>query len=561
MKALRTPIVRRPYGTAPFPPLPFTALLLTLLSAFTLQAQGISPAGLSGDPQGSSGNPQRIDVVQADFLEGYRSAEGAVRRLIGQVVLRQENTTLSCDSALYFAESNLARTYGNVRIVQADTIQARCDSLYFLGDERKVLLMSNVVLSDRSAVLRTSELDYNLDTRIGRYRSGGQLDNQGSVLSSTNGWYSSRAETSFFRDSVVLVHPQYTLYADTLEYRVDIDLALFHGSTTIVHEQNTIYCEGGSYDGQRELGIFTRNTRLDSPPRRILADSLVYERRIGLGRAWGNVLFTDSVKQLSQRSPYGEYDEPSGVMNSSGGRTLLSHVLQGDTLYIGADFVRSRSDSLERREFDAFGRVRLFKSDLQGICDSMTWRDADSTITLFTDPVLWSASNQFSADTIALLFSSGEMRKIFLRQRAFIASEPDSLVYNQIKGRLVEGFFSEGELVRLDVIGNGQSIYYAEDAVTGYLGANQAACSHMVIRLLDEQVDRIAFLEKTDATFRDLKLSDFRSLKLEGFAWRNSERPASAYDLMLPPPEPIPQDAELPPSEPGPTQPSTGADG
>lgn len=485
--------------------------------------------------QESSG--KKIEIIQAEFLEGFRTRGEEMRVLVGEVILRQEGVTLYCDSAVFFPVRNDVRAYGQVRINQADTVQANSDSLYFDGDLRLLRLMGKVDLRDRSMDLQTDDLDYNLRSRIGRYRSGGTLNNKGSVLKSRNGYYYSYSQTAFFQDSVVLVHPNYSLYADTLEYRAEPDLAVFHGPTRILHESNTIYCEAGSYDGQREIGVFTQRAVLHGPPQTISGDSIVYERETGFGRAWGNVLFRDTEQNIVQRSQYGEYSEQTQTMYSTG-RSLLTYVLSGDSVYISADKVRSRSDSLDRRELFAFGAVRMFKSDLQAVCDSMTWMDADSSITLYQDPVMWSERTQFDGDTIIIRIRDEHIHRVLLQRNAFIASQPDTLIFNQIKGRSITGFFREDELVKLDVRGNGQSIYYAEDEGKGYLGANKAECSNMVIRLTDQEVDRIAFLEKTDARFLDMRTVDYRNLKLEGFSWRQVERPSSPLDL-----DPIDADA------------------
>jgi hypothetical protein len=57
----------------------------------------------------------------------------------------------------------------------------------------------------------------------------------------------------------------------------------------------------------------------------------------------------------------------------------------------------------------------------------------------------------------------------------------------------------------------------------------------MRIHLVDRDVDRIAFLDRTDATFRAITGLDYRQLKLEGFRWRAAERPRSVADLRRPP--------------------------
>ncbi len=504
--------------------------LLLLMSPVALAQVSAGGMGADRDSSAAEGPQRQIEIVQADALEGFRVGTEPARLLTGQVVLRQESMTLHCDSALFFPQRNDVRAYGNVYINQADTVEVWSDSLYFNGDSRLLRLMGNVFLKDRSMLLSTPELNYNLRSRIGQYSQGGRLDNQGSVLTSTFGYYYSYSQTAYFRDSVELHHPEYSLYADTLEYRTDSDLAVFHGPTRIIHDNNTIFCRSGQYDGVEELGIFTGRAVLDGPPQRIEADSIVYQRPIGFGRAWGDVWFTDTEQDLIQFSQYGEYDENLGSMLATG-RSKLSYLMSGDSIHIGADIIRSLSDSLNRREIFAFGAVRIYKSDMQAICDSMTWKDADSTISLYRDPVMWSDQTQFSADTILILIQEELIHQVRLMRSAFISSQPDTLIYNQIKGRLITGHFMASELVRLDVQGNGESIYYAEDEQKGYLGVNKALCSNMVIRLTERQPSRITFLEKTDAQFMDLNTTNYAALKLEGFSWRKAERPSSSRDL------------------------------
>ena len=491
------------------------------------------------DGQGDDKPGTKIEIIDADVLEGMRVQGDNIRRLIGGVVLRQEETTMRCDSAIFFPGSNRVRAYGHVRIEQGDTIEAAGDSLWYDGDQRLARLMSSVRMRDRTMTLTTDDLAYDMENRVGRYRGSGRLINGSTVLTSTYGTYYALSQRAYFRDSVVLIDPEYSLTADTLEYRVAPDMAVFHGPTVIRHTSNTVYCTGGYYDGPGQEAVFIGRPTLDGPPRRVTADSIVYDQAIGLGRAWGDVVFEDAEKEIVQRSEYGEYDEVAGTMLSTD-RSLLAFVLDGDSIFVAGDTVRSMSDSLQRRTLLAFGRVLIYRIDLQARCDSMAWQDLDSTINLFGDPVLWSDESQFTADTIVIALRNGQIRRVLLRQGAFIANEPDSLVYNQIKGRNGVGYFLDNALVRVDVTGNGQSIYFAEDDRTGYLGANKALCSALRIRVEEQQVKRISFLDKTDADFLTIGTLDFRKLLLDGFAWRLAERPRSVLDLKQPAPLVIP---------------------
>lgn len=494
------------------------------LSPEAIAAQDTLDQSLSGT---------RIEIIDADVLEGMRVNGQDLRRLVGGVVLKQENSTLRCDSATFYPADNRVLAYGNVYINQADSIRAYGDSLRYEGTQRLAYLKGRVRLTDPSMAIEAPAMVYNLGTRVGRYTGGGKLRTGSTVLTSTYGTYYATSQRAYFRDSVRLNDPEYRLEADTLEYRVPTEVAVFHGPTTIRHQSNTIFCRSGYYDGPNQFAVFTGRTTLDGPPRRVTGDSIVYQQDLGLGRAWGDVVFEDFEADIVQRSPYGEYDENTGAMRSTD-RSLMAFVLDGDSIFVAGDTVRSLSDSLRRRTLLAFGRVLVYKSDMQARCDSMSWKDIDSTINLFGDPVLWSDQSQFTADTVIITLKNKQIRRVDLRKDAFITNQPDTLIYNQIKGRNGLGYFLNNELVRVDVRGNGQSIYYAEDDNTGYLGANEALCSSLRIHLAEREVQRIAFLDKTDAKFRAIVGLDYRNLKLDGFAWRANERPMGVADLKRP---------------------------
>lgn len=511
-------------------PFKHITFLILLCLPFMLQAQeeGAGDEGL-----------KRIEIAPGSGVLEVRTLDNGQRvyYVTQGAVFKHEDIRMTCDSAVFYPDQNNVQAYGRVHIVQADSVQAWGDSLFYDGDDRTALLMSQVRLTDRTMTLTTEELFYDLERRLGRYRYGGRLVNQETRLTSKTGYYFSRSETAYFRDSVALKHPRYTLEADTLEYRVPTDLAIFHGPTTIDHEDNLVYCEGGYYDGHRQFGVFTDNAVIIDPPRTLAGDSIVYDRLSGIGKAWHNVTYKDTVQNIIQTSEYAEYEEMTGDVLSTE-RTVLSYVFGGDTLHITADTLRSAMDTLLQRTMYAYGRVRFYRSDMQGSCDSLVWSDSDSSIVLFEDPVLWAQANQFTGDTIVMQMSRGQIHRMDILRNAFLIGNPDTMLYDQISGRVIQGYFQDGELVRLKVNGNGQSVYYADDDGKGYMGVNKAICGNMAIRLVDQQVDRISFLSKPDADFIPIEGLSFESMKLEGFEWRDWERPRSQKDLLTYPVKP-----------------------
>lgn len=515
-------------------------LLFALLLPVLIQAQDEIPIPAQGpiaaeaDPDSGKTAP-KVEIIDAGLLDIIQDPEERVRILWEKVHLRQGDVELYSDSAVFYPDRNDVLAFGNVHIIQADSIHAYGDSLTYDGNARMARLMGNVRLQDSRMQLKTNQLQYDLSTRIGSYWGGGILYNleNRSTLESEIGYYYARSERAFFRDSVRLDHPDYNLQADTLEYQVQKDLAIFHGPTYIQQDDSEIYCESGFYDGIAGTALFQTNAVLNDPPRRVEADSIVYDRAEGLGKAYGNVWIQDTAQDISQRSEFAEFNEQSGLM-STPTRSLVAIQMEADTFLLAADTLNSDQDSLGNRRLWAYGRVRIYRSDLQGICDSLVWMDADSNISLFGDPILWSEKSQFLADTQIIYMAGSEVTKVDLKRNAFIISEADTLLYDQIKGRDIFGNFKDGDIYQLLVEGNAESMYWGKDDKDAILGVNESLCSRMDIRLKEGEVENILFLGDPTAHFRPIQKIDPKTKKLSGFRWLENLRPRSAQDLINP---------------------------
>ena len=191
--------------------------------------------------------------------------------------------------------------------------------------------------------------------------------------------------------------------------------------------------------------------------------------------------------------------------------------------------------SVTWRVFYAYRKVKFYRSDIQGKCDSLVYSGKDSIMRLFKAPVLWSDKNQLTAEKVEMKTDGGEITNLFLTNNAFIISKEDSLKFNQIKGKQMTGYFKENKLVKIFVEGNGQTIYFAKDKKDGkdnLIGVNRANCSNLMIHIKENQVEKITFLKKPDATL--FPMSDFtpKEFILKDFIWREKERPLSVADIF-----------------------------
>lgn len=476
---------------------------------------------------------QQITIRNADELEGIQQRGSEIKILRGNVYVSQDSVKLYCDSAFLNQTTNTVKAYGNVHINQNDSINTYSDSAVYNGNSKIAVLYENVKMTDNTSTLTTNLLTYDMNTKVGTYVDGGKVDNGESVLTSNYGYYYANSDDAYFKDSVVLVHPKYKLFADTLRYNTAIDRAYFLGPTTIFNEKSTVYCEDGYYDSKTGLAVFNKNVRLDNPPQFITADSIYYNRETGIGKAYRNVVFRDTTKNILQYSNYGIYNENDSTILSTNG-AIAAYIIDEDTLYIGGDTIRAIQDTAERKTMIVYHNVKIYKDDLQGICDSLFYSDADSTIRMYGLPVLWSDSTQFSSDTIFMSMKNKQLDQIHLHSNGFIVNYLDSLLYNQLKGRDIYGYFRDDTLYKIHAIGNGESIYYGQDDKKGYLGINYAQCSEIVIKVKDDKFSRVSFTLQPVAKFTPMQMATRADFSLQKLNWQISISPQSKEDLLTP---------------------------
>jgi hypothetical protein len=215
---------------------------------------------------------------------------------------------------------------------------------------------------------------------------------------------------------------------------------------------------------------------------------------------------------------------------------MMKSLVDRDTLYMAADTLTSfKPDSAsDVRLLLAHRDVRIFKSDLQAVCDSLTFSSADSIFWFYKIqnlPLIWSDTSQFSGDTIRMLLKNSKLDRIWLRQNALVVNSEDGLLFNQIKGRNTTAFFRDDEVREMLVEGNAQAIYYALDDSRAYIGLNETACSEMRLYFGDNQVEGIKFYQEPTGKFVPMKKAGKEQKKLDGFFWERTRRPRSVEGL------------------------------
>jgi lipopolysaccharide export system protein LptA len=470
-------------------------------------------------------------AMKAFYMEQARDIANGAYRLIKDVRFDHQGVTMYCDSAYYFGDQNSLDAFSRVHLIQGDTIDLYGDYLHYDGNTRIAQIRNHVRLVGKNTELKTSELEFNVATSTGYYMRHADIKSGENKLKSRKGYYFSRREMYHFMDSVVLVNPEYTITSDTLKYFTRSKLAYFFGPTEIVGDSSYIYCEDGWYNTHTNISMLKEHALVKNKTQTIKGDSLYYERETGYGEGFSNIEISDDEQNIVLRGNH------AYIQQKKDSALLTDHALfiyitdKSDSVFIHADTLRAEPDSAGFRQLKAYYGVKLFKEDLQGMCDSLYYSTTDSIIRLFRKPVLWSGANQLSAEYIEIWTRNKQIDQMHMNQLAFMISEEDSGKFNQIKGKTMVSYFRNNEPYKVVVKGNGQTVYYAKDK-DEVVGVNVAQSSNLTIYLKDNKPDDIRFYVKPKGTTYPLKLAPPEELILKDFKWLIQLRPTCKADLF-----------------------------
>jgi lipopolysaccharide export system protein LptA len=469
----------------------------------------------------------------ASSMQFHREIGEDARRLIGNVHFSHEGTNMYCDSAYLFTRQNRLEAFSKIYIIVNDTVKIYGDRLNYDGNTRIAELTGNVRLTDPQLTLTTRHLVYDLAGNTANYTGGGKIVDKDNTLTSRWGFYYVSQKQFFFKDNVKLVNPEYVMDSDTLRYNTLTEVAYFFGPTTIVSEENTIFCRNGWYDTRKDVSRFSKDAYLQGKEQSITGDSLFYDRNRGYGRADRNVVIRDTVQNSIITGHFAEHFEREGISVVTK-EAVLTVISEGDSLFLHSDTLRAvyLDDSEEKFVF-AYHKAKFFRQDLQGLSDSIVYNFSDSTIYLYHNPIIWSDVHQLTAKRMEVQTSENEILAAHLFDAAFIVSQEEDVGFNQVKGRNITGHFIENELRRIDVHGNGETIYYVKEDDGSLVGINKALSSDIVIYIEDQQVVGIRFLKDSDANLYPVDELPQEERQLRNFQWLDTIRPRSKADIFI----------------------------
>jgi len=507
-------------------PIIHTLLFLFLLS-FNLYAQ---------QPSDTIPPTTKVFLENADVQSFDKEISEEIKVLTGNVIFRHDSSFMYCDSAYFYEQNSSLEAFSNVRMEQGDTLFVSGDYLFYDGNTRIAKIRYNVrmesIQPDSSIVtLFTDSLNYDRTEDIGYYFEGGMIIDAENELTSNFGQYSPTTKLAIFNDQVQLENPKFTLTSDTLHYHTETKIATILSPAVIVSDSATIYSSNGWYNTEDNTSLLLDRSQVVSGNRILIGDTIAYDRNTGVGEAFGNIFLHDTLDKIILTGQYGYYDERTEFAFATDSARCMEYS-QGDTLYIRADTFQMITVDSTARELKAFYKVRFYRIDIQGVCDSMKYNTTDSVLCMYTNPVLWNEQNQLYGDTIMIFMKDSTVEYIHVIQYAFAIQEIESAYYNQMKGNDLKAYFEGQEVRQIDISGNAETIYYPFEEDGTKIGLNETKSSYMTIWLKESKIERLKFWPEVQGLLTPIPDLKPDQKLLRGFFWYDYLRPLDPDDIF-----------------------------
>ncbi len=171
---------------------------------------------------------------------------------------------------------------------------------------------------------------------------------------------------------------------------------------------------------------------------------------------------------------------------------------------------------------------------MQARADSLFYTSADSTLRWFHNPIMWSEGTQQTGDTIYLQLRNNKLNSVQVLQNGFTVNVyKDSTRFNQIKGKLMTGFFIDGKLSRMYVDGNAESVYFSKTDKGDYDKMNRTISSRIKILFKNDEISEIVPIKDVEGTATEANEVK-EEVILTGFIWKPENRPLSKFDITNP---------------------------
>lgn len=484
----------------------------------------------------------RIYLLHSDRLFHDTQIDAKAQILVGNVQFRHDDVFMYCDSALFYEASNSLDAFGNVRMVQGDTVSLVGDVMYYDGLDKLARVRNNVVLIHGQMTLYTDSLDYDRLYNVGYFFEGGRIVTTDNEMTSDWGEYRPETKVAVFNYNVHMVSPappqqtRTTLLTDTLYYNTVTSVANARGPSTIDDGGCHIYTEFGYMNSKSNDLTLLMRSEMSNNGKKLIGDSIVWNSVDSIGEAFGNVVYTDLLNKNAMTGNYCYYDDRTGYSLGTDSACIMDFSQGADTMYMHADSIKMYSFNLKTdsayRTMHAYNHVRMFRRDMQGVCDSLVYQTRDSMMIMYKDPIVWTGSQQLLGEEIQAFMNDSTIDSIYVLRQTLSCERLDSLHYNQVAGHEMHSYMENGELKMTHVIGNVIVNYFPLDEDSLLIAMNHMESTEMKMFMGENRRMKKIWMPAATGTFYPIPMIPGDVRFLENFQWFDYVRPLDPQDIF-----------------------------
>lgn len=479
----------------------------------------------------------KIIIEYADFIDKNQNEIPGAIVFTGNVRVIHNGVKISCNKAYHFTDENYVKAFGNVKLVQGDTIFMNSRYAEYNGNREIAYATGDVNLRSPSSNLTTDTIYFDRKVQEAFYNSFGTITNKENVLKSKSGKYYLNEKKYSFKTAVTVVNPRSTIKTNHLDYYDNSGHAYVFGPSTITSKTDYIYTENGFYDTTNDIGKLKENSHILYNSRKIEGDDIFYDRKKNFSKLINNVKITDTINNLVAKGHYAEVYRNTETKNDSMFITKKALVItktENDSMYMHGKKIMITGPP-EDRIIRAYNNVRFYNLDMSGKCDSLHSSNKNALSKLIGRPILWSNKSQMTGDIMHIIGNNKTEKVDSLKvlNNAFIIQK-DTLSekgYNQVKGQNLYGKFRENKLYEVDIVKNCEAIYYMYDD-DELIGINKSVCSSINLKLEDNTIQDMIFFKNTDGYIYPEEEFPENARKLRGFLWRGDEEIKTKEDIF-----------------------------
>lgn len=502
------------------------------------------------------------------------------------VVLRDKKVTLRTKKVIYNMANGMAYYPVPGQIMQ-DSSRLSSNTGYYNTNTKYFNYIGDVEVMHPKFVVCTDSMDYDTHTKKAIFKTFTTIRGENGNMTAERGWYNIETKESYFSGRSRVDNEKYILMGDTLNYDSEKDFGWARGNVVFVSKTDSLITVGdegirvgsqgitkinGStitqYISQNQTALIAGDSlriiekpkltagsvpvagdslQAIEPPEMMAADSLsisgdsLHAIEPPKVPADSLLISGDSLRAI------GKLKVEAGSIPVAGDslHAIEPPKVTADSLTAASNTLSPASDTLQNtpkkepsREdvqyIIATGNVKVYRTDMQSISDSLIYNALDSTVGYYKEPVLWHRRNQIKADSIDVFLKNNRINRMEMVRNCFIIEQDSLLNFNQIKGRNINAYFTDSSrLEQIDIYGNAESKYFILDENNKIVGLDLSQCSSMKFIFVNDELEDIHFYGDVDSRLVPPGEITQAESRFEDFNYRISEKPTRESILAL----------------------------